>query len=99
MAAAPTRVTYLSKGRRAVERADHLFPAFDEDQVCCRAATVLPGGSVGEGLISHENRAPKSLESVEKSSTREKSVLWREFLLVLLIPFPKLKSSRTAPCF
>src|SRR5882724_11158036 len=52
---------YLSKGRRAVERADHLFPAFDEDQVCCRAATVLPGGSVGEGLISHENRAPKSL--------------------------------------
>ena len=61
MAAAPTRVTYLSKGRRAVERADHLFPAFDEDQVCCRAATVLPGGSVGEGLISHENRAPKSL--------------------------------------
>ena len=61
MAAAPTRVTYFSKGRRAVERADYLLPAFGEDQVCCRAATVCPGGTVGEGLISHENRATRAL--------------------------------------
>ena len=58
MAAAPTRVTYLSKGRRAVDRADHLLPAFDEDQVCCRAATVRPGRTVG---LSHENRATRAL--------------------------------------
>jgi hypothetical protein len=33
---------------------------------------------------------PQTLESVEKTSAREKSVLWKEFLSTLLIPFRNL---------